>query len=106
MINLNYIDRSEEWYHFKYDSTFRFYIKAIKPDLNSTRLLVRKVWIENDKAIIYLVKPERIKEENLKIYSYDFEWSSLFYNLSNSGIREFMIVDNSGNSLYRFNGRW
>ena len=103
MINLNYIDRSEEWYHFKYDSTFRFFIKAIKPDLNLTRLLVRKVCIENDRAFIYLVKPERIKEENLKIYSYDFELSSIFYNLANSGIRVFMIVDNFGNPLYKFN---
>lgn len=105
MKNLNYIDRSGEWYNLKYNSTFRFYIKAIKPNFKSTRLLVKKVWIENETAIIYLVKPERSKEENLRINTYDFENSSLFYNLANSGFREFIIVDNFGNPLYKFNAR-
>ena len=106
MKNLNYIDRSEEWFKYKYGCTFRFYIKAIKPNLKSTRLLVKKVWIENDTAIIYLVKPERIKQENLRIETYDFERSSIFYNLANTGFRKFIIVDNFGNRLYEFKARW
>lgn len=106
MKNLNYIDRMEEWYNLKYSGTFRFYIKAIKPNYNITRLLVKKVCIENERAIIYLVKPERLKEENLRINTYDFETSTIFYNLSISGIREFIIADNFGNPLYEFNGWW
>lgn len=106
MKNLNYIDRSEEWFNLKYDITFRFYIKAIKPNLNSTRLLVKKVWMENDTAIIYLVKPERIKQENLRIETYDFENSSIFYNLANNGFRKFIIVDDIGNHLYEFKAGW
>lgn len=106
MKNLNYIDRSEEWYNLKYNRNFRFYIKAIKPNFNSTRLLVKKVWMENETAIIYLVNPERLKKENLRINTYDFERSSIFYNLANSGFRKFIIVDNLGNPLYEFKARW
>lgn len=106
MKNLNYIDRSEEWYNLKYNRTFRFYIKAIKPNFNSTRLLVKKVWTENETAIIYLVNPERLKKENLRIETYDFERSSIFYNLANSGFRKFIIVDNLGNHLYEFKVRY
>lgn len=106
MKNLNYIDRSEEWYNLKYNSTIRFYIKATKPNFNTTYLLVKKVWIENDIAIIYLVKPERLKQEYLRIEIYDFETSTICYNLANTGFRKFIIVDNLGNPLYEFNGRW
>lgn len=106
MKNLNYIDRSEEWYNLKYDSTFRCYIKAIKPNFNSTRLLVKKVLIENETAIIYLVNPERLKKENLRIETYDFERSSIFHNLANTGFRKFIIVDNLGNPLYEYKARW
>lgn len=106
MKNLNYIDRSEEWYNLKYNITFRFYIKAIKPNLNSTRLLVKKVLTENETAIIYLVNPERLKKENLRIETYDFERSSIFYNLANNGFRKFIIVDDLGNPLYEFKARW
>lgn len=105
MKDLNYIDRSEEWYKLKYDTTFRFYIKAIKPNFKPTRLLVKKVWMENETAIIYLVNPERLKKENLKINTYDFETSTIFYNLGNLGAREFIIVDNFGNPLYEFKAR-
>lgn len=106
MKNLNYIDRSGEWYNLKYNSSFRFYINAIKPNFNSTRLLVKKVWMENETAIIYLVNPERLKKENLRIETYDFERSSIFYNLANSGFRKFIIVDNLGNPLYEFKARY
>lgn len=105
MKNLNYIDRSEEWYNLN-NTTFRFYIKAIKPNFNSTRLLVKKVLIENETAIIYLVNSERLKKENLRIETYDFERSAIFYNLANNGVRKFIIVDNLGNRLYEFKGRW
>lgn len=101
----NCLDRSEYWYNLKYNNTFRFYIKAIKPNFNTTRLLVKKVWMENETAIIYLVNPQRLEKENLRIETYDFENSSLFYNLANSGFREFIIVDNFGNPLYKFNAR-
>lgn len=106
MKNLNYIDTSEEWYNLKYNSTFRFYIKAIKPNFKPTRLLVKKIWMENETAIIYLVNTERLKKENLRIETYDFERSTIFYNLANYGFRKFIIVDNLGNRLYEFKARW
>lgn len=105
MKNLNYIDRSEEWYNLKDNNTVRFYIKAIKPNFNTTRLLVKKVWMENETAIVYLVNPERLEKENLRIETYDFENSSIFYNLANNGFRKFIIVDNLGNTLYEFKAR-
>ena len=106
MKNLNYIDTSLEWYNLKYDSSYRFYIKATKPDYNSTRLLVKDIYMKKETAIIFLVKPERLKEENLSINTYDFETSTVFYNLVNNGARQFIIADNFGNALYEFNARW
>lgn len=110
MKNLNYIDRSEEWYNLKYNSTIRFYIKATKPNFNTTYLLVKKVWIENDIAIIYLVKPERLKQEYLRIeilknaaVEYDsqtyFNWfypqiRECLYILVKFNIKSYVEIDN------------
>ena len=103
MKNLNFT----EIYNMKDITEYRFYIKAIKPNYQHTKLLVRSIYSNKEVCVIYLAKPERLIHEHLRINNYDFETSTLFYNLGNLGIKVFIIVDDFGNPIYEFKTlRW
>lgn len=98
MKNLNFT----EIYNMKNMTEYRFYIKATELNFEQTRLLVRSLYMLDEVCVIYLAKPERLIHEHLRIDNYDFETSTLFYNLANLGIKVFIIVDDFGNPIYEF----
>lgn len=97
MKNLNYIDRSLEYYKLKYDGSHRFYMKAIRPDHNFTSLQIADVMKQDKTAIIYLLKPERIYHENLMI---DFEESKIVDSLARLDFERVIVVDSCENPMF------
>ena len=97
MKNLNYIDRSNEYYKNKYDKGFDITLPFLDNRKRKKRMTIDMIRNGRHTVYVYFKNAQRIKKENLRLDRYSLKNCNLIWYWIFLGINTVYLLDDDGN---------